>query len=188
MRASVSPSTQTQRWLLPLLVGVSIFVLDQMSKAWAVNVLGPEPHQRSLYLFDDWLILIYTRNTGVAFGLFQNLSALFIVTSLLITGGLIYAYIAYLPNQRRLIQGATGLIVGGALGNVLDRIRLGYVVDFISVGWWPVFNLADSAITVGTLTLATYLIFVGDEPAPAPLPPPRDDTLLGELLSKDVEV
>ncbi|NCC35323.1 MAG: signal peptidase II [Chloroflexia bacterium] len=188
MSASVSPSTQTQRWLLPLFVGVIVFVLDQISKAWAINALGPEPGQRSIYLIGESFKLMYTRNTGVAFGLFQNLSSLFIVTSLLIIGGLIYAYATYLPHHRRLIQGATGLIVGGALGNVLDRIRHGYVVDFISVGWWPVFNLADSAITVGTVTLATYLIFVGDEPSPVSLPPPRDDTLLGELLSKDIEV
>jgi signal peptidase II len=176
----------TQRWLTPTLIGLFVLVADQLSKAWAVATLGPQPHQRVIPLVGDWLNLVYSRNTGVAFGLFQNWSQLFIFTSIFITAGAIYAYIYHLPNQSLSIQVAMGLVVGGALGNIMDRIRLGYVVDFISVGWWPVFNLADSGITVGVFILALYLIFVGDE-LPQPRPAPRDDGLLRELLNRDVE-
>jgi signal peptidase II len=80
-----------------------------------------------------------------------------------------------------------GLILGGAVGNIVDRIRLGSVVDFISVGWWPVFNLADSAISVGVTALAAYLIFIGDDLPAAPRSSPRDDGLLDDLLSRDLE-
>lgn len=179
-------SSPTQRWLVPTLLGLFVLVADQLSKLWAVASLGPQPHQRTISLIGDWFNLIYSRNTGVAFGLFQNWSQLFIFTSILITAGAIYAYAYHLPNQSLSIQVAIGLIVGGALGNIMDRIRLGYVVDFISVGWWPIFNLADSGITVGVSILALYLIFVGDE-LPQLRPAPRDDGLLRELLNRDVD-
>ncbi len=133
-----------------------------------------------------WFNLVYSQNTGVAFGLFQQMPLLFLFTSTLITLGLLYAYHIYLPNQVPWVQLAVGLILGGAVGNIIDRVRLGWVVDFISIGWWPVFNLADSAIVVGVISLTGYLFFFGDQP-PAPLPPPRDDGLLHDLLSRDVE-
>ncbi|RRR69095.1 MAG: signal peptidase II [Candidatus Viridilinea halotolerans] len=174
-----------RRWLLPLLLGLSLFLADQLSKQWIVTTLGAQPHQRSLVLWGDWLTLVYSRNTGVAFGLFPHMSQFFIFTSLLVTIGMLYAYVYHLPNQSLSIQVALGMILGGAMGNILDRVRLGYVVDFISVGWWPVFNLADSGITLGVTVLALYLIFIGDE-APTPRPQPRDDGLLRELLKRDV--
>ncbi|MFV9505828.1 MAG: signal peptidase II [Oscillochloridaceae bacterium umkhey_bin13] len=174
-------------WRIPIILGLIVYVADQWTKAWAVATLGPEPFQRTLIVVDDWLRLIYTRNDGVAFGLFQGMPILFTTTSILITIGAIYAYGRYLPHQVRLVQIAMGLVLGGAFGNITDRLRLSYVVDFISVGWWPVFNVADSAITTGVTLLAAYLIFVGDEPQPAPRPMPRDDGLLRELLSRDVD-
>ena len=182
-----SPQIGLQRWLVPTTLGLAVLGLDQLVKLRVLATLGPVPHSKILWLAGDWLALNYAQNTGVAFGLFQNMPQLFTMTSILITVAVIYAYVHHLPNQCAWVQWATGLIVGGALGNIVDRLRLGYVIDFISVGWWPVFNLADSAISVGVTMLAAYLIFVGDEPAPAPRPAPRDDGLLNELLSRDVE-
>jgi signal peptidase II len=179
--------TGPRRWLVPATLGLAVLVADQIAKGWIIENLGPTPRVKSLPVAGDWLTLVYSRNTGVAFGLFQNMPQLFTVTSIAITAGAIYAYAAHLPNRITWVQVAAGLIVGGALGNIVDRLRLGYVVDFISVGWWPVFNLADSAITVGVTLLAAYLILVGDEPAPSPRLAPRDDGLLTDLLSRDVE-
>lgn len=181
------PQASAQTWLLPASLALFGLALDQITKRWAVATLGPEPHTRSIGLIGDWFTLVYSRNTGVAFGLFQGMPELFTVTSILITAGAVYAYAFYLPKHSPWVQVAMGLILGGALGNIADRLRLGYVVDFISVGWWPVFNLADSAISVGVSILAAYLIFVGDDPAPAPRRAPRDDGLLTELLSRDVD-
>jgi signal peptidase II len=177
----------TRRWLLPAALGAAVLAADQLAKRWAVTALGPEPGDRVIHLAGDWLNLIYGQNTGVAFGMFQNMPQLFTATSILITAGAIYAYVAHLPNHVPWVQTASGLILGGAVGNIVDRLRLGYVIDFIQVGWWPVFNLADSAISVGVTMLAGYLIFVGDEPASAPRTPPRDDRLLSDLLSRDLE-
>lgn len=174
-----------QPWLIPTTLGLAVLVADQLTKGWAVATLGPAPRTNVIVLAGDWLTLVYSQNTGVAFGLFQNMPQLFTVTSILITAGAIYAYARHLPNHSPWVQIAMGLIVGGALGNIADRLRLGYVVDFISVGWWPVFNLADSGITTGVTLLAAYLILVGDEPAPLPRAAPRDDGLLTDLLSRD---
>lgn len=185
MPITMSRNGMLQRWLVPGLLGLLLLIADQFSKLWVVATLGPEPYQREINLIGDWLRLIYTRNTGIAFGLFPSLAQIFIVTSILITAGALYAYVYHLPNEKPAIQIAIGLIAGGALGNISDRLRLGYVVDFISVGWWPVFNLADSSVTVGVTILAIYLMLASD--APAPRPAPQDDGLLRDLLNREVK-
>ncbi len=177
-------TAQQRRWLVPLLISTTVLFIDQASKIWIRATLGPQPLQGAIPLIGDWSNLIYSRNTGVAFGLFQNMSPLFLVLAILITLGAIYVYIVYLPNQHVGVQLSMGLIIGGALGNVVDRIRLGYVVDFIQIGWWPVFNVADSAITTGATILAVYLLITTEEPPPGP--DPRDTALLDELLERDV--
>ncbi|NTW02943.1 MAG: signal peptidase II [Oscillochloris sp.] len=175
------------RWALPAALGLFVFTCDQLSKMWVIAQLSPEPLHMAISLGPTWLNVVYTQNTGVAFGLFQNMPQLFTFTSILITAGAIYAYIFHLPNRITWIQASMGLIIGGSLGNIFDRLRLGSVVDFISVGWWPVFNLADSAITIGVTALAAYLIFIGDEQPVAPRHTPRDDSLLNDLLNRDLE-
>jgi signal peptidase II len=158
-------------------------VADQVTKGRIVAVLGPEPLQHEIALVGDWLSLVYTQNTGVAFSLFQGYPQLFTLTSIAITAATIYAYAAHLPKQNSWVQVSMGLIVGGALGNIIDRLRHGYVIDFVRVGWWPVFNIADSAITVGVVMLAAFLLFAESEAPRAAAP--RDDRLLGELLSQE---
>jgi signal peptidase II len=140
-------------WLVPLLLSMVILGLDQASKYWIIQTLGPQPLTDAIPLIGDWFRFIYSRNTGVAFSLFQNIPQFLTIVALGITAGVIYAYARHMPNRSPLIQVSVGLIVGGALGNVVDRLRLGYVVDFIQVGWWPVFNIADSAICVGAALL-----------------------------------
>jgi signal peptidase II len=147
-----------RRWLLPLAVAICILITDQISKHWIVQELGPTPLTKSISLIGDWSRLVYSQNTGVAFNLFPGMSTIFIITSLLISAGAIYIYWVHLPNHNVLIQLSIGLILGGALGNTVDRILVGYVIDFIQVGWWPVFNVADSAITTGAILLALYLL------------------------------
>ncbi|WP_298402931.1 signal peptidase II [uncultured Chloroflexus sp.] len=141
------------RWITPLLVAALAVALDQASKRWIVVTLGPETMTRFIPLIGDDVRLAYSHNTGIAFSLFQGKSDMLTIVALVIITGAIYLYVTQLPNRRRLVQIAMGLILGGALGNVIDRIRLGYVVDFIQVGWFPIFNLADSAITVGAVLL-----------------------------------
>lgn len=164
-------SASHRRWFVPLVVSTLALLFDQASKVWIVQLLGPEPLTRSIPLAGEWLRLIYSHNTGVAFGLFQGMSQLFIFTSIAISLGAIYVYWQHLPNRDPLLQVSIGLIIGGAFGNVIDRLRLGYVVDFIQVGWWPVFNIADSAICVGAalmvLQIARFDAVSRQEQAPA---------------------
>ncbi len=172
-----------QRWLVPGIVVGLLLLLDQLSKHWVVQELGPTPGSHQIFLVGDWVSLMYVQNTGIAFGFFKGMSTIFTVVALLVTAGIIYAYLFYLPNRSLWVQVSTGLILGGALGNVLDRLLLQHVVDFIQVGWWPTFNLADSGISVGVVLLACYLLLAPDlDEVPAP---PRDDALLNELLSRE---
>jgi len=106
--------------------------------------------------------LTHVHNTGAAFGLFQGQSFPLTIVGL-VSVAFILLYALFLYRQfplldNRLGKSALGLILGGAVGNLTDRLRFGYVTDFIDVGIWPAFNIADSAITVGTIILACSLL------------------------------
>ncbi len=163
------------RRLLPLLVlMVGVVGLDQASKALLVHAL--ELHD-SVPLVDGLLSISHVRNRGAAFGLLSDwdlpyqplvLAVLSIAALLAIT-----LYFVRLPATARLPRIALALVLGGALGNLLDRVRLGYVIDFIHVYWrqhqWPDFNVADSAITVGVVLLVFDILRAsGHDASPRP--------------------
>jgi signal peptidase II len=152
---------QHGRWAVPAAIAALVIAADQVSKAWIVQNLGPETMTRFVAIIGDTVRIVYSHNTGVAFSLLQGMPQLLTFTALAIVAGAIYFYVTQLPNRRLATQVTLGLILGGAFGNLIDRVRLGYVVDFIQVGWFPVFNLADSAITVGAALL--MLQFLLDE-------------------------
>lgn len=135
------------RLLFPL---VALFVVgaDQLTKYWMLSLLFPH---KVIPIFGSLrLALVY--NKGVAFGLFAGQTYL----SLAVFAALVLIFVFY---RSRLFYGlwgrlAFGLIFGGAVGNLIDRLRFGHVVDFVDLGFWPVFNLADSAVTVGVFVLA----------------------------------
>lgn len=138
--------------IVGLVAGI-VVLLDQVIKAWIVSILVPLEPPR-IDVLGSWLSLEYTENRGVAFGLLGGLGPLVVVAPLLV----VFVMAAlYLKSAAPPIWQSTGvgLLAGGAIGNLADRLRLGYVVDFISVGRWPNFNVADSAITVGALILIT---------------------------------
>lgn len=170
-------------WLRPLVITAAIVVADQISKRWIWERLGPE-EGTSVPLLGDWLKFTLVKNTGVAFGMFQNNPQFFTVTSILISLGAVYFYRYHLPNRQPLIQLALGMILGGAIGNIIDRLRFNFVIDFVHVTWFPgIFNLADSMITLGTILLAGLLLLKGDQAEPPATP--DDEALLGDLLSND---
>ena len=138
---------------------VTVLVIDQASKYLVKN---------NLRLHESWpkeglLRLTHGTNTGSAFGLFPDQTFVLILASFFAIGFLYYFYRTQaLPS--RLLRLAIGLQLGGAFGNLFDRIKDGAVVDFIDVGWWPVFNLADSSIVVGiTLLVSVVLLSQGAE-------------------------
>ncbi len=172
------------RWILLALVAAPVFALDQLSKVWITDILLR--NNQPIPLLFDWVQLAYHENTGVAFGLFPDQGGWLSVGAGLVLLLLAFTYQYLLPAESTWVTIAVGMIFGGGLSNLLDRIRQGYVVDFIQFGWWPVFNLADGAITLGIAALAFHIIFIGDEPVP-PEPEPVDDGLLSKLLSRDPE-
>jgi signal peptidase II len=101
--------------------------------------------------------ITYVKNTGSAFGLFQDQTVILILASFVAICILLFFYKS-IPLKNWLIQVCIGLQIGGAIGNLIDRIRIGYVVDFIDIGLWPVFNIADSAITVGMIGMLWVLL------------------------------
>jgi len=147
-------------------IAVAIFGADQLTKLWALGRLDPsQPIAIVPGLVDLTLVL----NPGVAFGIFAGVPAewrwlvtLFSLAALVLLCSLATRIV---PDGGWLGPVALGLVFGGAAGNLLDRWRLGAVVDFLDVHWqgyhWPAFNVADSAITVGVLLLAGQLAFAG---------------------------
>ena len=113
---------------------------------------------------EGFIRLTYTTNTGGAFGLLANQTFLLIL-AVFIAIAIVILYLRYLPADSMVLNVGLGLDLGGAIGNLIDRLRFGEVTDFIDVGAWPVFNIADSAITVGTVLIAYYLLFVATKKA-----------------------
>lgn len=129
-----------------------VVALDQVAKTAVLTALRPGDSLRRVDLVGNWIALEYTENRGVAFGIFSMAGPwLALVPAGVLAGFLGYYFLASAPSWWENL--AVGAIVGGAIGNMLDRLRLGYVVDYISVGAWPNFNLADSAITLGVILL-----------------------------------
>jgi signal peptidase II len=143
------------RW--PLLLGVAVAALaaDQATKTAAVGLLSAHhPHP----VAGGWLRLTLERNPGGAFGLLPQATTYLIAASTVIALALlVYARAAVAHST--LLTVAVAMLLGGALGNLVDRVRLGHVVDFIDLRVWPVFNVADIAVTagVGLIILAAAL-------------------------------
>lgn len=136
-------------WLTTLLV----LVIDQLSKLWIVNNFAPG---ESRVIWNKVLWLTYVQNQGAAFGILQGHSWLFFLCAILVM-----IILVVINSKQRLpvtMQVIFGLIMAGAIGNLLDRLRLNYVVDFFDLGWWPVFNIADMAIVCGAILLVIKLL------------------------------
>lgn len=170
---------QEQRWgdalrrlIVPLLVAALVLLADQWTKAWTLRTWA-EPNTGDIPIIPGWLDLTYVQNTGVAFGLFRGFPQVFTVTSLIIVVAAVYWYLKERPQPQRWFAPCLGLIVGGALGNVIDRVRFGYVVDMIKTfdGRFPVFNVADSCVVVGIGIVALLLARSDATPSPQHTPP-----------------
>lgn len=144
------------RWLVPL-VAATVVVVDQAAKAVAVDRLGPDSDRHRVDLVGTWLAVEYAENRGVAFGLLRSLGGWVPVLAAAVLLAIIAVH-ARQPTQSPVVSVAIGLAVGGAVGNLVDRLRLGHVVDFVAVGPWPNFNVADSAITVGVTIAAVWYV------------------------------
>ena len=135
--------------IIIFLSGVSaVVLLDRLTKNFFSGFLDLN---ESIAVIRNFLHFTLVHNTGIAFGFFKDSGAGFLIIPVILTGLLVYNvyYYRHSPHLSRTYIVAFSLILGGAIGNLVDRIFLGYVIDFIDFRIWPVFNLADSAITIG---------------------------------------
>lgn len=144
--------------LVSLSLAVVVVLLDQLSKLWVRAHLLPWESLPA----EGFFRITYVHNTGAAFGLFANLTVLLTVVSIIAISAL-FLVLRYQPLRGVWGSLAVGLLLGGSIGNVIDRVSLGYVVDFIDIGLvdgyrFFTFNVADSAITAGAVLLAIALL------------------------------
>jgi len=131
-----------------------VVLFDRVTKIFFVNILA---EGESLPIIRNVLHMSLVHNTGIAFGLFKGQDFVFFVVPIIAFGLLAYNIYYYKTNNEKLSRPyivAISLILGGAIGNLVDRIYYGHVIDFIDFRVWPVFNLADSAITIGAVIIA----------------------------------
>lgn len=132
-----------------------VILLDQSTKYIVKTQMKP---YESFPVLKPILYITYVKNRGAAFSLFEGKIIFFTVISLIVTSIILF-YLIKGPKDLYITKFSLALILGGTVGNLLDRIRLGYVIDFIDLRIWPVFNMADTFIVVGVLLLSYILIF-----------------------------
>lgn len=143
-------------------MAVVLFVVDQLTKIWAVAALS----DGSISVFGDFFALRVTRNPGASFSTFQSAGSLLGVVALVMA---VVIVVALGSTTRKAEAIALGAVLGGALGNFVDRVFRGDgfldggVIDFLDFSFWPTFNVADSAISLGVIALLVIAVFAGPE-------------------------
>jgi signal peptidase II len=143
-----------------LILSLAIVVFDQLTK-WLVET--GIPVDQSIFPIPglaNVLSITHVRNTGIAFGLFKDANTIFILISIVIIPVML-RYLGHLPRAERLMHIALSAMVGGATGNLIDRLRLGYVIDFVAIGPLPRFNVADCGIIGGLILIVLLSLFSG---------------------------
>lgn len=154
-----------------LVVGLGIYLVDQASKAWAVRRV----RFQDVTVIQNVLDFTYAENSGIAFGQLQEggqFGRWFFVVLAAAAAIAVLFYFFRTPRNDDRILGACALLLAGILGNLTDRVRLGFVIDFILLHagqyHWPTFNVADASITIGAVLLAYDLVFASRKSAPGP--------------------
>ena len=163
-----------------ILIAAVVIGLDQWTKHIVRSTIPLFGYSVPFEGIGDYFRFEHVPNYGAAFGLFQGMGWIFVIVATVVAAVILY-YAATLPPQQRLIRVLLGLQLGGALGNVVDRLQQGFVTDFIKMGipgvyYWPNYNIADSAIVVGVISLGIYILTDDlrhhrQEPTPTRVPP-----------------
>ncbi len=151
-------------WSMVAVVATIVLVVDQLSKSLVLTFLAPGAAHAEVVIVPGLLRFYYVENTGAAFGLFQGKNPLLGFLAFSVVVVLVVWFrelVRYWPGAL-----ALGLQLGGAVGNLVDRFRHGFVVDFIDFPFWPTFNVADSAITIGVLMVLYVLLRQGQQESP----------------------
>ena len=146
---------------MSFILSIIIIFLDQITKYFAIaNLKG----NAASVIVPDFLKLVYVENYGAAFGILRNKKILFIIITFIVVVAIAIFLFKYQAKLNIFMKIGSGLLLGGAIGNLIDRVRFGYVVDFVSFRFfnryeYPVFNVADMAIVVGTLLILFLILF-----------------------------
>ncbi len=144
---------------IALLIGALIAVLDQVIKFFVTAYLKPVG---TVNVLGDVFKLTYVENRGVAFGMFQGMQWIFVILTIAMLGVIIFLMFKKRPKSK-FFYVCAALIIGGGIGNLIDRVFYGYVIDYLSLSFFPpVCNFADYCITIGVFLLAVYLFFFTD--------------------------
>lgn len=139
---------------LAVIVTVLLVIIDRVTKIFFTDLLA---YGESIPIIPNILHMTLVHNTGIAFGLFKDQGLVFIIIPVIAIALLVFNIYYYRQNDEALSRPyivGFSLILAGAIGNLIDRIVYGYVIDFIDFRIWPVFNVADSAITIGAVIIA----------------------------------
>jgi signal peptidase II len=156
------PDGGMTRWGVFLGIAALVFLADRITKYLVTTRLAVGEMWNPIPLLRPFFTVTHVTNTGAAFGLFREFGLFFAVVAVVVVVGII-AFYRFLPPGEVLLNVSLGLQLGGALGNLVDRLLLGSVVDFLDFKLWPVFNVADMAIVSGVAILAFHLLFGGRE-------------------------
>lgn len=151
-----------QRAWLVLAVAAVVIALDQITKMWVRATIPKFTYVVPIPALGEYFVFEHVDNYGAAFGILQNQGNLFILVAAVVAIAIL-VYVQQLPQEQRFLRILLGLQLGGALGNVIDRLYQGYVTDFIKMGipgvyYWPNYNIADSAIVLGVIGLGIYVL------------------------------
>jgi len=135
-----------------LSIAFIVVIIDQISK---ILINSNLQLKQSIPLIDNFFHLTYHLNYGAGFGILQNQRLLLISISILVAGFILY-YLKEVKADEKLLQYLIGFVLGGTLGNLIDRASYGFVIDFLDFRIWPIFNFADSFVTIGIIGLIIY--------------------------------
>ena len=141
------------------LIAGAVFLLDQVTKVVVRATLSPH----EAWPDAGWILnIVNVSNSGAAFGILQGQTTFLVATSLLGVAAIVFYYL-FPPLEHGLLRVALGLQLGGAAGNLIDRIRSGEVTDFVNFDFFPAFNVADASISIGVATILWFLLMVEGE-------------------------
>ncbi len=173
--ASEPQKPKLYRDFLLLPVFAMVVVIDQITKA----LIRANLHIYESVPDEGFFRLTYTTNTGAVFGVFSDQTFIMTIASFVGVGILLFFYHSH-SGSERLVRLSLGLLLGGAIGNLIDRIWLGKVTDFLDVGAWPIFNLADSAIVTGIVILVVVFMFQENKTAKDKKEVPANQAVIAE--------
>jgi signal peptidase II len=167
-----APATVSRRGRLDAVffaIAAAVVALDQVTKA----IVRAKLERGEAWPDKDWVLnIIHVGNSGAAFGILQGQTMFLVFTSLIGVAAIVLYYL-FPPMEHGLLRVALALQLGGAAGNLIDRVRFGEVTDFINFQFWPAFNVADSCISIGVVTILWFFVVMEGERF---LQPPRADT------------